>query len=195
MTLKAIGIAIISSAIAACSTSGVNQKDKNVTISISYGTIESTESVNLESKAGRSAAIGGLWGLLGNSGGNSSDMVGGALVGALLLGGTTKIAEGSREAEAYQVKLKDGSIVKVIIDNKELAVGDCVALEQGETTNLREVAPDLCEESIAGSEDLEIAAEMKEDAERCHVAKQQLLEAPTEAEVDSALKKVNVLCH
>ena len=122
-------------------------------------------------------------------------MVGGAALGALFMGGATKIAEGSREAEAYEVEFKDGSIVKVIIDDKELAIGDCVALEQGKTTNRRKVAHDWWGASLASSEDPEIMAEMKEDAEHCHAAKQQLLDASTEAEVDSALKKVKVLCH
>ena len=195
MNFRTIGIVMFTLAIVACSTTGVNPRDKNVTINISYGTIKSTEAVNLQSEVGKSAAIGGLWGLLGNARGNSSDLVGGAVFGALFMGGVTKIAEGSREAEAYEVELKDGSVVKVVIDDKELVIGDCVALEQGKTTNLRKVAHDLCGTSFEDSDDLEIAAEMKEDAEHCHAAKLQLLDAATEAEVNNALKKVKVLCH
>ena len=63
MIFRTIGIAMITSAMVAGTTTGVNQRDKDVTINISYGTIKSTEAVNLKSEAGKSAAIGGLWGL------------------------------------------------------------------------------------------------------------------------------------
>ena len=59
MMFRTIGIVIFTMAVGACSATGVNQRDKNVTIDISYGTIKSTEAVNLKSEAGKSAAIGG----------------------------------------------------------------------------------------------------------------------------------------
>ncbi|MCP4077777.1 MAG: hypothetical protein GY744_16520 [Gammaproteobacteria bacterium] len=179
----------------ACATSGVDQINKNTKIKIDYGVIKTAEPVTLKSEAGKTAAIGGLWGLVGGSDGNRNDMIGGAAVGALLMGLTTKIAEGTREAAAYEVEKEDGTIIKVIIDDKDILVGDCVAVESGKMTNLRKVADDLCGAQVATKADREIASEMAEDAQYCLSAKQQLLEAKTEEAVNSALKKVNVFCN
>jgi len=179
----------------ACATSGVDQINKNTKIKIDYGVIKTAEPVTLKSEAGKTAAIGGLWGLVGGSDGNRNDMIGGAAVGALLMGLTTKIAEGTREASAYEVEKEDGTIIKVIIDDKDILVGDCVAVESGKMTNLRKVADDLCGAQVATKADREIASEMAEDAQYCLSAKQQLLEAKTEEAVNSALKKVNVFCN
>ncbi len=179
----------------ACATSGVDQKNKNSMIKIDYGVIKTAEPVTIKSEAGKNAAIGGLWGMIGGSHGNSNDVMRGAAAGALLMGLTTKIAEGSREAAAYEVEQENGTIIKVIIDDKDISVGDCVAVESGKMTNLRKVADDLCGAQVATKADREIASEMAEDAQHCHTAKQQLLEAETEEAVNTALKKVNVFCN
>jgi len=179
----------------ACATSGVDPKDKNTMIKINYGVIKTVEPVTLNSDAGKNAAIGGLWGIIAGSSGNSGDVMRGAAAGALFMGLTTKIAEGSRKAEAYEVEQKNGTIIKVIIDEKDISVGDCVAVESGKTTNLRKVSDDLCGAQVASKVDQKLAAEVAEDALHCHTAKQLLLEAETEEAVDTALKKVNVFCN
>ena len=128
-----------------CSSGGVNRFEKNTTITVEYAVVQDIEEIELDSEVGESAAMGGLWGLASASAGDRYDMIGGAVAGAVLMGLTTRIAEGSSKATAYTVKaVSDNAIFKVIMDNIDVRIGDCVALETGHTTNLRYVSRSLC---------------------------------------------------
>lgn len=162
---------------------------------ISYGKVQSVEAIDLQSDVGKGAAIGGLWGLAATSGGNSSDMVGGAAVGALLGGLTTKISEGSSKAWAYMVQRNDGSVVKVVSDNSHLAAGDCAVIETGETTNIRRIAPEMCHASLPVETREAIDNSHRDDANECNQAKQELLAAQTDEQLDRAKVKIEILCH
>ena len=82
----------------------------------------------------------------------------------------TKIKEGSNDAESYTIEKRPGEFVKVIIDNKDLAVGDCVAIEEGSTTNLRKVADDMCGTLVTA----EIEEELNNDEMLNHCVKEPL---------------------
>ena len=138
-------ILVVLCTVTGCSSGGVSRYDKNTKIAVEYAVVQDIEQVTLDSQVEESAAMGGLWGLLSGSGGDRYDMLGGAVVGAVFMGLTARIAEGSSRATAYTVKaVTDDVVFKVIMDDIKLRIGDCVALETGYTTNLRYVAHTHC---------------------------------------------------
>jgi outer membrane lipoprotein SlyB len=174
------------------SASQTNRADRNVTINITYGKVLEIEQVKLKSKAGQGAALGGIAGLAvahGDTGDNLAGAAAGAAVGALLSQALTK-----HKAEAITVQKFDGSTVKVVMDHADVVVGDCVSLEEGRTTNLRRVAPEMCTDG-EHHVDEEIRESHVSDAEECHQAKLELLEATEQEAFDRALQKVKILCH
>ena len=180
-----------------CTSQGVDRADTNTPINISYANVADFEKVKLKSDVGKNAAIGGLVGLAigAVAGGDAAGAAIGAASGAALSASTTKIAEGSSEAMSYTLQRPDGSQFKVITDDDHLQAGDCVAVESGRTTNLRRVAADLCGPPLTHPVEQELAAHSQKQASACDEAKQQLLKAETNDDLDAATKKVKVLCH
>jgi hypothetical protein len=115
----------------------------------------------------------------------------GALAGALL----AAVLDGNRHARSYIVDLNDGSEIKIVIEQHGIRVGDCVAVEMGQTANIRTVSSVHCDN--AGNEALAhpvVHAKSQSEAAVCHTAKEQALQATTEEATDIALKKVRVFC-
>lgn len=54
------------------------------------------------------------------------------------------VAEGKRKA--YEVKLNSGSIIKLVTESGDIAEGDCVSVEQGQSANIRRVSSVYCED-------------------------------------------------
>jgi len=74
-------------------------------------------------------------------------------------------------------------------------MGDCVMVEEtSQGANIRRADPAVCmpesKDAVADLED-----EFKEEAAECAEAKQELSAAKTDAEVDRALMKVDILCN
>jgi hypothetical protein len=180
--------------IVACESTGTSRGNLNTQISISYATVVSVETVKLKSEAGKAAAIGGLWGLAAGSSGNRKDMMGGAALGALLMGGTAKIAEGSNTAYAYILREKNKPDYKIMTEQRGIQVDDCVAVETGKHTNLRRISHVYCQPA-SNKEHIETSLhkEIQEDASECQDAKQELLNAKA-AEIDAWIRKVKALC-
>lgn len=178
-----------------CATDGaVDRRNVETTISIQHGTVKDIEQVELKSEAAKGAIIGGTIGLLAVSG-STAEHVGGAIGGAVAGALITRAFEGSNKANAYTVRLNNGSEVKVITDDKYIEAGDCVAVETGKTTNIRRVSQVLCKPSKPHQAvDAELHEKHQEEAWECHEAKKQLLKAKTEDEIDALLRKVKVLC-
>ena len=187
-------LAFLSILIFGCASDGVSRDSMNRRSSISYATVVSVEQVKLKSEAGKAAAIGGLWGVLGGFVGNRRDAVSGAVVGAALLGGTTLIAEGSNNAVAYIVKGKNNKEFKILTEQDGTQAGDCVAVESGTHTNLRRVSTAYCQAAGQHSPiEKSLPREIDEDASECHHAKEQLL-ITSGAEFDAVVRKVKALC-
>jgi outer membrane lipoprotein SlyB len=168
---------------------------KGSSSSISYGKVAAVETVKLDNKGATAggALIGGMAGVATQHGRGHDEKLAGAAAGALLGGLLTKTATGKRKAEAFTVNLNGGSTVKVVQDMADIVVGDCVAIEQGETANIRRVADEMC---VKGEHlaDASIAASHQQDAQECQQAKQEVLKAGTDAEFSRAEKKVQILC-
>ncbi len=187
-------LAFLGILVSGCASDGVSRESMNRRISISYATVVSVEQVNIKSEAGKTAAIGGLWGLLGGIGGDRQDMIGGAVLGAALLGGTTKIAEGSNQAFAYILKGRNNREFKILTEQGGMQAGDCVAVESGTHTNLRRVSAVYCQAASGNSTiDSSLLREIEEDANECYQAKEELLNTSGE-EFDAVVRKVKALC-
>ncbi|MDH3689191.1 MAG: hypothetical protein OEU36_06880 [Gammaproteobacteria bacterium] len=170
------------------------QNKKGTATTVQTGIVVSAEQVKLESAAGKGALIGGIAGYASQGGrsGKKKRKYGalGAATGAAIGGATT----GGR-GMAYTVQTAGGS-VRVVTDQTEVRIGDCVTVEQAGkgTANLRRMSPSACETPVA-SLPADLQEEFHEEAEECLAAKEELLDAETDDAVQRAVTKVNILCN
>jgi len=155
--------------------------------------VSQVEEVNLQSDVPAGALIGGTLGLM--SGAGSGNAPRNAIVGAALGAGATAAIQGNRTGTAYTVRMLDGSTIRIISDQREIRVGDCVAIERaGDTNNIRREHPAYC-----ASQNQPAVAAIQQQSEaaaaHCQAAKEELVRATTPQAVDLATAKVNLLCN
>ena len=147
----------------------------------------------------RSAAllVCGFVGLAATSSGRSSsrrtrNALLGAGVGAAIGNSQRSTVRGMQ----YTVELSPGNSIVVVTDQTEVRVGDCVNVEQAGpgTANVRRVSSWLCDQKTASTADNDVDAFLAEAADRCLAAKDRLLNAETDAEIDAAIARVHILC-
>lgn len=160
---------------------------------IQFGTVRQVEEVRLQSDAAAGALIGGTIGLIASGGSRTAPR--NAILGAAVGAGATAVAQGNRTGIAYTVAMLDGSTVRIISDQSEIRVGDCVAIERvGETNNIRREPSAYCardnQQAVAT-----VRNETEAAAARCEAAKEELVRASTAEAVDTAGRKVNLLCN
>lgn len=180
--------------VATAPTAFAQKSGQSATIKV--GTVVSTERVNLQSDAAKTAVLGGVIGYHATSNSKSkSRKRKNAALGAAALGGATRVGEGDLTGTLYVVKLQDGSEMRVVSDQNQVVPGDCVTVEQvRDNANIRRADPVLCEpETRQVMGDLE--PELEEEAEECYAAKQELLNAETDEQASLATRKVSVLCN
>ncbi|HEX7081805.1 MAG TPA: hypothetical protein VF329_12400 [Gammaproteobacteria bacterium] len=181
--IASIGLA----GLAACETQRVGQS-----ATVQFGIVRAAEEVTLDSAATQGAVIGGKLGLL--TGGNRSN-VSNAIRGAAIGAAAGAASDGGRRGMAYTVDLTDGSSARIVTDQREIMPGDCVAIERvRDTANIRRKSQSYCDRA---SQDAVRAIQVmvRSDAAECRSAKQELVEARTEEEVDLASRKVDLLCN
>jgi outer membrane lipoprotein SlyB len=163
-------------------------------VKISTGIVDSVQSVKLQSEAGTGALVGGALGLLSGSGKSSSKKARNTIIGAGAGGALASVAQGSRNGVAYTILTGDGNAIRVVTDQTEIIKGDCVIVEEnGSTTNVRRVTPTACDAASARARE-ELKGSFQMEANECHNAKQQLVEATTADQVDLARRKMEILC-
>ncbi len=167
-------------------------------MSVQTGVVVAAQAVNLQSAAGRGAAIGGVVGLATTSRNRSTsrrirNTAIGAGTGALI----ARSAQGSLDGMQYTIEVGPGSQIIVITDQTQVRVGDCVNVEQAGsgTANVRRVSEALCESVFAGDQvNDELRAYMTQEADMCLQAKQRLMEAETDEAFETAMRRVKFLC-
>lgn len=160
---------------------------------IQFGTVRNVDQVQLQSDAAAGALIGGTIGLVASGGSRSAPR--NAIVGAAIGGVATSAAQGSRTGTAYTVQMLDGSTVRIISNQTEIRVGDCVAIERvGETNNIRREHPSFCERANQSAL-AAIQRQTEAAAVQCEAAKQELVSASTPEAVDTATRKITLLCN
>ena len=156
---------------------------------VSYGRITAVRQVNIENQGAQAAGtlIGGALGVASGSGQSRSNRalrgVGGAAVGSRLAG-----AAGSSTGFEYTV-LIGNQTTRIVTEQSGLRVGDCVSVERGQWNNIRLAPDERCDAAMTRGAPEDTAA-----AQACEQAKQQLLDASTDAEFDRAERRMRLLC-
>jgi outer membrane lipoprotein SlyB len=183
-------------ALASCADGGISPSALNEGIGISYGTIESVTPVKVSPTGEVAGSVaGGLLGLALTAGHSGGSMLLGAAGGALAGGLLGHVMQGSDSANQFVIRRTDGSTLEVATEQRDLEVGDCVAIEQGRHTNLRRVAPQYCEPGSGLPADGMVALEAQHDAQVCSEAKQELLAAQGQQAIAAAIARARALCH
>jgi len=172
-----------------------NAAKAGATARTTVGIVERAETVQLDSNAGKGAVVGGTLGLLSAQGKSGSKKARNAIVGAAAGGAIAGASQGDTSGRKYTVRTGEGSMMAIISDQKEVRVGDCVVVEEaGSTANIRRVSQATCETESAKVVQ-QIGPELQNDAAECVSAKQQLVDAESAADVDLAMRKVQILCN
>ena len=166
-------------------------------MSVQTGIVIGAQAVNLQSAAGRGAAVGGVVGLAATSRNRSSsrrlrNTAIGAGTGALI----ARNAQGSLDGMQYTIEVGPGSQIIVVTDQTQVRVGDCINVEQAGsgTANVRRVSDAMCEAAFANAVDDDIKAEYKQLADMCLQAKQRMMDAETDEAFELAVRRMQMLC-
>ncbi len=181
-------VILLASLVLACSSSDTTRARE---VRIRYGEVVEVRRVPVPSAVPAGAIVGGFTGLVLSSGSSRGSRVASTVGGAALGGIAAAALEGDRRAYQYHVRYSDGRETDYITENGFLRVGDCVAIERGDYANIRRVSNALCE---PGPRPVEIVQRSELEATQCHEAKDQLLAANTEEEIDQATRKIRILC-
>lgn len=163
--------------------------DVSAQTTVTYGRITAVRQVNLENQGAQAAGtlVGGALGVASGSGQSRSNRalrgIGGAAVGSRVAGA----ASGTTGFE-YTVLIGGTNTIRIVTEQAGLRVGDCVSVERGQFNNIRLAADERC--NAAGA----TAADAQREADACAAAKQQLLDAATDADFDRAERRMRLLC-
>lgn len=173
----------------------VDSADRNHRISIEHGKVVNIERVEIKSKAGKGALFGGLLGVASQHGHSGNDIAAGAAVGAIVGALIGKASSGHKYAHAIYIRTLDGQEIKVVSEQENLRVGDCVTVESGKHTNVRVESQYVCSPA---TDDYRSADEMKayhgSEASACATAKERLLNADKSEDLQNLAYKVQVIC-
>jgi outer membrane lipoprotein SlyB len=174
----------------------VSPSSLNEGIAISYGTVESVTPVQV-SPTGEVAGsvMGGLLGLALTAGHSGGSMLLGAASGALAGGLLGHTMQGSDRADQFMIRRVDGTTLEVTTAQRDLEVGDCVAIEQGRHTSLRRTPEQYCQPGLGVAADSRVALEAQHDAQVCHEAKEELVQAQGDAAIKAGAARVQALCN
>jgi hypothetical protein len=178
-------------------TADASAQRSGQSMSVQTGVVIAAQAVNLQSAAGRGAAVGGVVGLAATSSNRSTsrrirNTAIGAGTGALIARG----AQGNLDGMQYTIEVGPGSQIMVVTDQTQVRVGDCVNVEQAGsgTANVRRVSEGLCEALFANEVDEELQAYMTREADMCLQAKERLMDAETDEAFETAMRRVKFLC-
>ena len=170
-------------------------QQKGQSVKVQHGVVVKAERVDLkDSKTTQGALIGGTIGLVASSGKSGKTKRRNTALGAVGGGLIGSARSTSQMGMMYTVEIAGGA-VKVVTDQTEIHMGDCVVVEEtSQGTNLHRVNPEVCDP--AGAEVVaELQDEFVEEAEECAMARKEFAAAKTDAEFDRALMKVDILCN
>lgn len=158
---------------------------------VQFGVVQSAEEVTLGSNAAQGALIGGTIGVLAGGSGSRGR---GAVTGAAVGGAATAASEGNRTGTQYTVQMLDGSSTRIVSDQREIKINDCVAIERaGSSANIRRASSDYCDPANAEAVS-QVSDAIKSEAAHCQTAKQELAAAENDKAMDLAIRKVELLC-
>jgi outer membrane lipoprotein SlyB len=164
---------------------------------IRTGTVVGMQAVDLNNAdALKGAMVGGAFGAaLTKSSKSSSRRRRNAAIGAVI--GTAAGAAKKQTGRRYSVRTNEGTVIQIVTEQTEIRVDDCVFVEEaGGRANIRRAALSACDvASQAIINEPDIQAELQEEAAECTVAKQGLIDAETDAQMELAVRKIQILCY
>ena len=166
-------------------------------ITVRTGTVTAMRSVDLNDKSALGGAlVGGAFGAaLTRSSKGSSRRDRNAAIGAVL--GGARAAASKRPGRLYSVQTNEGTTIQIATEQTEIRVDDCVFVEEaGGTANIKRAPATACDPASADvMDDADVVEELQEEAAECAAAKQALIDAESDEEIDRAVRKVKLLCY
>lgn len=180
--------AVVSFAILAANLAGV---EASAQTSVTYGRVTAVRQVDLHNPGAQAAGtlVGGALGLASGSGQSRSNRALRAIGGGAV-GGSVGAAAGSGTGFEYTVLIGGTNTIRMVTEQAGLRVGDCVSVERGTHNNIRLAADARCEAAARTP----VPASDQAEADACAAAKNQLLQANTDADFDRAERRMRLLC-
>jgi outer membrane lipoprotein SlyB len=186
--------------VAACimlSVTGALAQRAGEMATIRYGTVVSMQTVDLNNAdALKGALVGGAFGAaLTKSGKSSSRRRRNAAIGAVV--GTAAGAANRQTGRRYSVRTNEGTVMQIVTEQTEIRIDDCVIIEEaGGRANIRRTALSACDvASQPLMKGADIQAELQEEAAECTAAKDGLVNAETDEQMELAVRKIQILCY
>ena len=189
--------AVVVAACVTVSVTGALAQRAGQMATIRYGTVVGMVTVDLkDGNAMKGALVGGAFGAaMTKSSKSSSKRRRNAAIGAVV--GTAVAASKRKTGRRYSVRASEGTVMQIVTEQTAILVGDCVIIEEsGGSANIRRTALSACDvasQSLMNSP--EIKAELQEEAAECIAAKEGLVNAETDDQMDFAVRKIQILCY
>jgi outer membrane lipoprotein SlyB len=190
--LSALSATLAITLVGCASTDPVTGSTRNEVISIQYGRIENIQQIAMAPNYGAGALIGGAIGLLATATHSGASQVAGAAAGAGL--GALIAKESAGSAEKFTVRLVNNSTIDIVTENQDLALGDCVSVEQGQKANIRRVSAVMCTTPSSDPAYQPMNNSAVQESAECETAKLELMKATTVEQTDIGYKKMRAFC-
>ena len=191
-----LGAVVVVACVMVSVTGALAQRAGEMAI-IHYGTVVGMVTVDLnDGNVVKGALVGGAFGAaLTKSGKSSSRRRRNAAIGAIV--GTAAAAAKKTTGRRYSVRTNEGTVMQIVTEQTAILVGDCVIIEEASgRANIRRTALSACDvasQSLMNSPDIQ--AELQEEAAECTAAKDGLVNAETDEQMDLAVRKIQILCY
>jgi len=166
-------------------------------VTVRTGTVTAVKEVDLNDKSALGGAlVGGAFGAaLTRSSKSSGRRDKNAALGAII--GGTAAAASRQPGRIYTIRTNEGTMIQIATEQTEMRIDDCVFVEETRGgANVRRAPQTACQpEAAAVMSEPEIVAEMQEEASECAAAKQELVNAESDAAMERAVQKVKLLCY
>ncbi len=190
------GVVVVAACVMVSVTGALAQRAGQMA-SIRYGTVVGMQTVDLNNAdALKGALVGGAIGAaLTKSSKGSSRKGRNAAIGAVI--GTAAGAAKRQTGRSYSVRTNEGTVMQIVTEQTEIRVDDCVIVEEaGGRANIRRTALSACDvASQSLMKGADIQAELQEEAAECTAAKDGLVKAETDEQMDLAVRKIQILCY
>jgi outer membrane lipoprotein SlyB len=174
----------------------------NAQMRVQYGRITNVQATTVTDTTARTVGtlVGGGVGLATGSGQSGSNRALRGIGGAAAGRGVGSLA-GRSQAFEYTVLVDGTSTVRIVSDQAGKRIGDCVAVEQGQFSNIRLVPDARCAPraqaapaKAAPAKAAPPPAAEVQQATACEQAKEQVLAASTDEEFNVAERRMRLLC-
>ena len=191
-----LGVVVVAACVMVSVTGALAQRAGQIA-TIRYGTVVSMQTVDLnDGNAVKGALVGGAFGAaMTKSSKSSSKRRRNAAIGAVV--GTAVAASKKKTGRRYSVRTNEGTVIQIVTEQTAILIGDCVIVEEASgRANIRRTALSACDvasQSVMNAPDIQ--AELQEEAAECSAAKDGLVNAETDEQMELAVRKIQILCY